>query len=111
MRSRGLPPLLMFAAAGFAALSAGCELPSSTQLTFNRAQLPPPLKTVVIPGRYSLYAGDELEPVRRVELAKGDRYGFVKQADDSIVAVAKDREYRIGDKLVDAWHWKARADE
>lgn len=94
-----------------AILLSGCVGPGETTATFTRGKLPVPLATATRAATYALYAGsDEADPVQKVVLKAGDRYGFIVKSDDSVVAVAKGEEFPLGGRLVEAWHWKAYAD-
>lgn len=106
MRCLSLATLL----AAMLALS-GCVGPGETTVTFERGKPTAPLTLATRRATYALYAAhDEADVLQKVDLSPGDRYGFVRKSDDSIVATAGGQEFPLGGRLVEFYYWKAYAD-
>jgi hypothetical protein len=60
---------------------------------------------------YNLYASRDLEPVVSLSLEKGEDIGFrAGTTEDSVVAVAGNREVELDGKLLSTYRWKQQKD-
>jgi hypothetical protein len=94
--------------AGWLALSwavGGCAQKADNRFFYLRGTTPKPLVQAKVPGTYALYPSDSMTPKFTIDLAAGDRYGFRKREDETVVAVARDKEIELGDRYVPSYYW------
>jgi hypothetical protein len=91
-----------------AAMLVGCGAqPGVTTLTYDSLKSdPPPLTTAGDKARYALYPSDGTTPKYSVDLNPGDKYGFIKDTDGKVVAIANDQKITLDAILATSWVWK-----
>lgn len=83
----------------------GCAQKADNRFFYIRGTAPKPLVTAKVSGTYGLYPQDASAPKFTTELTAGDKYGFRKRDDETVVAVAGDKEIELGDRYVPSYYW------
>ena len=97
-------------AAMFAAicLANGCGTMTGDVLAkYTRGTEPLPPTEAPRDGWYALYSASDVKTASGYQLQKGDRLGFIRNADGKVVAVAGEKEITIATTtLIRSWAWK-----
>jgi hypothetical protein len=91
-----------------AALLVGCGAqPGVTTMSYESiSSTPPPLTTAGDKARYALYASDSTTPKYSADLNPGDQYGFMKDTDGKVVAIAAGQKITLDAIMATSWVWK-----
>jgi hypothetical protein len=91
-----------------AAMLVGCGAqPGTTTLTYDSLKsTPPPLTTASDKARYALYPSDGTTPKFSIDLNPGDQYGFTKDSDGKVVAIANGEKITLDAWVATSWYWK-----
>jgi hypothetical protein len=99
--------LCLSAALALGLLLAGCGMqPGSTLVKYEKGG---DAITTTAPedGNYSLYSTDDVTPMVKYPLSKGDKIGFMSNADGSVTAVAGSNSQMIKTSmLAHNYYWK-----
>jgi hypothetical protein len=104
---RRLPYRVSLAAVAGLLLAAGCLAPQGDpRIAYRRGTEPSQPAAAPYAGEWILYPGNATKPDRTVEVEKGQKLGFRRKADGSIVAVAGEQEFQLQPVLADEYYWK-----
>ncbi len=105
--------------AGVLAVAAAAALPltgcgtvgGTTMMTYNRGQTPPGLDTVEEEneGWWNLMPSNSGNPLRRIKLEEGDRYGFEERDGEIAGLIVRDGEEKtipLEARLATSYYWK-----
>jgi len=97
--------VLIFSAAIYLA---GCgPKPGQPLVTYTTAtmNIPAPINADK-DGPYALYPDDGISPIARIDLHKGDQFGFKRAENGHIVGFARDQQYDLTAILALDYSWK-----
>jgi hypothetical protein len=91
-----------------AAMLVGCGAqPGVTTVSYESiSSSVPPLTSAGEAAHYALFASDSSVPKYSVDLKPGDQYGFTKDTDGKVIAIANGQKIGLDAILATSWYWK-----